>query len=458
MNDMSIQGRDEQPEESAVHSANAPPAREIKPRFHRKHWRLVLLGGILLLSGLGVSLQRWHTNSHVSSQSAQKILPVATTQLKVVKSYSIARTYTGEVAAQRASELGFERSGELVWLGVDRGNSVKAGTPIAKLDIRNLKAQRLQLVAQKARAVAVLEELQNGSRVEDIATARAQVRDLEAQLRLEQIKRDRRENLWREGAISREQFDEIAYGSNALSQRLAAADSELKELLTGTRFEQIAAQQATVKQIEASIADIEITIAKSTIKAPFSGILAARRLDEGTVVNAGQSVVRLVENATPEVEIGVPVPVAAQLQLGSRQRVQIGQKTHVATVASILPEVNPTTRTKTIILTLPKSTLQAVAPQQIARLEIKQTVPTEGYWLPTTALVRGERGLWSCYAVVEGEGEKEETGDKVERRDIEVLHTESDRVLVRGTIQPGDTVIVSGTQRVVPGQLVQIHN
>jgi len=52
---------------------------------------------------------------------------------------------------------------------------------------------------------------------------------------------------------------------------------------------------------------------------------------------------------------------------------------------------------------------------------------------------------------------------RVERRDVEILHTESDtsgkgkalRVLVRGMLQPGDRVIVGGTHRIVPGQLVR---
>jgi multidrug efflux pump subunit AcrA (membrane-fusion protein) len=339
-----------------------------------------------------------------------------------------------------------------VKLYVDRGNRVNRGSPIAKLDTRNLEAQRLQLVAQKARAEAVLAELQNGARTEDIAAARSQVRDLEQQLSLEKIKRDRRERLWREGAISREQFDEIAYGSNALSERLAAARSNLDELLTGTRQEQITAQQAEVRQLQASIADIDVTIAKSTIKAPFSGIVAAQQLDEGTVVNAGQTVVRLVEDVNPEVEIGVPTQVIEQLKLASQQQVKIGQKTYTAKVASILPEVNPATRTRTVVLTLPSSISSLLAPKQVARLQVQQNVATTGYWLPTTALVRGERGLWAFYSPVE----TQDRSYQVERRDVEVLHTAGDRALVRGTIQPGDKAIVDGTQRVVPGQLVKI--
>ncbi|MUH01243.1 efflux RND transporter periplasmic adaptor subunit [Scytonema sp. UIC 10036] len=382
------------------------------------------------------------------------IVPVKTQQVEAATSYQLLQAYTGEVAAMRVSELGFELSGKVVKLKVDRGDRVTTGTPLAQLDTSDLETQVQELLARKAQAVAVLEELKAGPRAEKIAVARAQVKQIEQQLKLEEIKHARRKDLYTQGAISREQYEEVASSANVLLERLAAARSELNELLAGTRKEQIAAQQAVVKQLDASIAQIKIKIAKSTIKAPFSGMIAARRLDEGTVVNAGQAVVRLVENTKPEVEIGVPVQLIPQIQLESKQKVQIGQKTYQSKVSSILPEVNLTTRTRTVVLTLEGSRAQSVAPGQIARLTIPQTVREKGYWVPITALVRGERGLWSCYAL---KAEKSPDGTKsyrVEQHNVEVLHTQEKRVLVRGTLQPSDTVIIDGTQRIVPGQLV----
>ncbi|HHP7229621.1 MAG TPA: efflux transporter periplasmic adaptor subunit, partial [Xenococcaceae cyanobacterium] len=61
--------------------------------------------------------------------------------------------------------------------------------------------------------------------------------------------------------------------------------------------------------------------------------------------------------------------------------------------------------------------------------------------------------LWFAYAL----GEKAATAKDVfpvERREVEVLATQSDRVLVRGTIREGDRIISNGTHRIVNGQLV----
>ncbi|MBD3884596.1 efflux RND transporter periplasmic adaptor subunit [Phormidium tenue FACHB-886] len=425
------------------------------------------LSGVVLLGGILAGTLHLGSADSTSDRSTEvRILPVKTMRVTPVQSYALTQTYTGEVTAARTSELGFERSGKLIWLAVDQGDWVESGTAIARLDTQNLETQRQRLLAQKAQEVAILQELQNGPRTEAIAVARAEVGELKNQLELERIRRDRREYLYTEGAVSEEQLDEVSFNQGALRDRLAAAQSRLDELQAGTRPERLAAQQAVIKQLDAEIADLDITIAKSTITAPFSGTVGERRMDEGTVVEAGQPVVRLVEGTSPEVEIGVPAAVASQLELGNQQQVQIGEVTYQAAIASLKPEVNPATRTRTVILTLDPSARRSIAPKQVARLQLKQTIPTNGFWLPTTALVRGERGLWSCYVLAAADQPNADSEPKpyaVERRDVEVLHTEDDasgtgeslRVLVRGTIQPGDVVIINGTHRIVPGQLVQ---
>jgi multidrug efflux pump subunit AcrA (membrane-fusion protein) len=95
---------------------------------------------------------------------------------------------------------------------------------------------------------------------------------------------------------------------------------------------------------------------------------------------------------------------------------------------------------------------------QIVRLQLEETVDATGFWLPTTALSEGERGLWSCLVAVPNESKTsaERRSHRVERRAVEVLHTELDRVLVRGTLNAGDRVVTRGTHRVTVGQSVRV--
>ncbi|MBD0337605.1 MAG: biotin/lipoyl-binding protein, partial [Cyanobacteria bacterium Co-bin13] len=308
----------------------------------KRHPRLFIGLGILGLLLLSLPLARIPLTAAPTQEAEiapSQPLPVEVLTVEPVTRYSVSRAYTGEIAALRTSELGFERSGRLVEVLVKDGDRVAAGQPLARLDTSNLQTQRQQLVAEKARAQAQLAELRSGPRSEDIAAAEAAVRELEQQLALQQTQRSRRDNLYAAGAISKEELDEFAFGQGALQARLDQAQSRLQELQNGTRQEQVTAQLALVQQLDASLADLDVTLGKSTLTAAFDGIVAARQVDEGTVVNAGQSVVRLVENAAPEARIGLPTEAASQLQIGSAQTLRLGNETYLATVAALLPEI-----------------------------------------------------------------------------------------------------------------------
>lgn len=196
---------------------------------------------------------------------------------------------------------------------------------------------------------------------------------------------------------------------------------------------------------------------QSTLKAPFSGTIAKRLVDEGTVVSVGESILTLVETGTLEVHVGVSVNTASRIPLGSNQQLQIGSKTYQAQVLSTLPQLDSATRTLTVVLGLDESAATEVRVGQVARLKLSENIADSGYWLPTTALVRGVRGLWSCYVLGNSENVANNPNQafRVEKQELEILQTESDRVFVRGTIQNNDRVIVNGNHRLVTGQLVR---
>jgi multidrug resistance efflux pump len=409
---------------------------------------LVLLGGVSLLTIrplLGRNAEMLET----------QVLRVEAVRADLTPSYTVSRVYTGEVAAQRSSELGFEQGGTLIQIEVDRGDRVTAGQPLARLDTRTLQAQRDQLLAQRDQAMARLTELQNGPRPEDIAAAQATVRDLEAQLQLERLRQQRRQDLYLQGAISREDRDVVTFAANALEERLTAARSQLQELQTGTRSEQIAAQAAAVQQLNAQMTEVDLAIEKSIIFAPFAGVITARRLDEGTIVAAGQAVLRLVEQAQVEVEVGLPGEVVQNLTLGQVQTVRIAGVSYPAQIKAIVPEIDPVTRTQMVVLQLEAVGDRGIPPEQLAEITLEQTLSTAGFWLPVTALTQGERGLWAVYALKAHPEDPDLR--QVERRTVEWIHSEGEQAFVRGLLESGDHVIRDGTQRLVPGQSVRLQ-
>ena len=445
-----------------------PQGTSKRPVYLNLRWLILLLSGLLVLlltppgrkwlSKLPI-LSTFQSNQAATAQdsSSTTILPVETIKVNLVNSYQVDRTYTGTIVPRRTSSLGFERGGKLLNLTVDQGEQVKVGTSLAVLDTKNLKAKQQELLAERKQVKALLQELQAGPRSETIAAAQSTVKSLQSQLKLARSKSERRQELYTSGAISREQLDEATTEVNTLQARLNESQSQLDELLTGTRPEKIEAQQAALQQLDAKLASLKLELEQSTLKAPFTGKIANRLVDEGTVVSAGESIFTLVEASTLEVHVGVPVNTASQILLGTNQQLQIGSRTYQAQVLSTLPQLDSATRTLTVVLDVDESAAREVRAGQVARLKLSETIADSGYWLPTTALVRGIRGLWSCYILgnPENVANDPQTAFRVERRDVEVLQTESERVFVRGTLQKNDRVIVNGNHRLVTGQLVR---
>ncbi|MGJ3246532.1 MAG: efflux RND transporter periplasmic adaptor subunit [Elainellaceae cyanobacterium] len=398
--------------------------------------------------------------SRSDSLASPNVLFVETHRVELVESYQELRTYTGNIVAGSSSNIGFERPGTVMQLMVEAGDSVTAGMPLAFLDTRSLDASRQEAIAKRAQAIAQLEEMKAGPRTEEIAAAEASVENLQMQVELSRRISERRQELFNEGAISREQLEEATFETGALQARLAEAGSRLEELRAGTRREQIDAQEAVIRQLDATIANIDIDLDKSILKAPFDGTISERLVDEGTVVASGQTIFKLVEDSQLEARVGVPATAVNRLQSNPNQQLIVGETAYQATVTSVLPELDEMTRTLTVVFALTDPATPDISPGQVAKLELAEAVPTSGYWVPTTALIEGGSGLWSCYVLgesvdLDGTANRDvESAFPVEQVDLELLYTGSDRVLVRGTLQESDRVIVEGTHRLVPGQLV----
>jgi len=164
-----------------------------------------------------------------------------------------------------------------------------------------------------------------------------------------------------------------------------------------------------------------------------------------------------------EAWVGIPTRALGDVRVGSGYEIEVDGDILKAEIASVLPELDPATRTVTVVARITTEKKSKLVPGQTVRLLVPEGRDLRGTWLPTTALMRGVRGLWSCLVVIpQPENESEQAGGEpgliVERRDVEILHTEEARVLVRGTLREGERVIITGMQRIVPGQRVRISS
>jgi multidrug efflux pump subunit AcrA (membrane-fusion protein) len=415
----------------------------------KRRWYSILL----VVAGLAIPVLLWATVARPIAREVPtplRTLSVTTVTPRQVSSYDTQREYTGTVQAARVSNVAFQRSGKVVEVLVDQGDRVETGQPLARLDTRHLVAERRRMEAELREATARLDELVAGPRAEVIAAAEAEVRNLTAQERLQALNAERRKFLLEGQAIAQEEYDGARLGLESVTARLDAARERLRELRAGTRPERIAAARAAVEQLRASLQSLDHDLEDCELAAPFAGTVADRFVDEGVVITTQTPVVRLVEGTRLEAWFGLPPAVAREISEGEVVALRVGQAEVAGTLRAVLPELDVATRTRRVVVSLNEPA--SLVTGELVRLTAPERIETTGFWLPVSALTSGSRGLWSCFAVVpESDGVL-----RVERRDVEVLHTSGERVLVRGTLQTGEPVVTAGTHRIAHGQVVTI--
>jgi RND family efflux transporter MFP subunit len=263
--------------------------------------------------------------------------------------------------------------------------------------------------------------LDTSRRQAQLANARSRLAQVESDLTLAGKRRERTASLLARGLTSQQSLDEVQLGEESLR---AARDAA-----------------------RATVTDAELQISQSTLRAPYDAIVAERIVQPGAVVAAGAPVLRLVAATAREAHIGLPSQAAGTLVPGQMYALRVGQQRFNAPLRSLGDDLDPATLTLTAVFTLPATITASVG--EPALLEISERVPSAGGWLPLTALIEGQRGLWTVLAVVESEA-----GSVTRRESVEVVHVEADRAYVRGTLSPGARVVATGLQRISPGAVI----
>ena len=415
----------------------------------------MIAAGIILLTLLGFTGARLNSSREspaVVENTDRTALPVKTLVLEPITSLTRERQFSGTIVAARRTRLAFERSARLERVLVDDGQQVEKGQLLAVIDQRQLLAQMAELSAGIRQQRAVLDELNSGPRPETIASARADLDALSADVELRKATLERTQNLYERKATSEQSLDEERLAWKAAVARRDAVSKKLDELTAGTRTEQIAAQEAIVAGLEAQLQRLQIDVADSEVKAPFAGTVVKRMADEGDMLTAEQPIVELVETDKLEAHIGVPPALIRTMDRNTYYILSVDGLEVTGRIRDVIAQVDPATRTQTVVLDIDDAHVQNLADGQLARLKFSETQTIEGFRVPLTSLASGSRGLWSIYVL---ETDPNEPGRQVVRtRTVEVLHTDGDSAVIRGTVYAGDHVVAEGVHRVVPGQAV----
>lgn len=224
--------------------------------------------------------------------------------------------------------------------------------------------------------------------------------------------------------------------------------SEIQYLQAKTNYE---AQMSAVKQMESQVA-------KSTIRAPFAGIIDDVIKDQGTVVapGAGAEVFRIVNLSNMYVEVEVPESHLSNVVPGKNVKVYfpvLGDS-----VATKIREtgnfINPSNRSFTAEIPVPSQDGK-IKPNLTARVMINDYTSDDAILIPQSILSENADGEQYVFLVEADSIENDPVAKKVV---ITTGKTQGDFVEVLSGINSGDAIIDEGARSVKEGQKVKIKN
>jgi len=216
----------------------------------------------------------------------------------------------------REVELAFRVPGKLAEVRVDEGDSVKAGDLLASLDAQRYRDALAKAEADRDAAAANMAKYHAGNRVEEIAQARAQVAQIEAQVKNAVTLAKRRESLYKSGAISAQEYDDAVASRDALVAQLQNVRKALQLQNAGFRVEDVRGVAASLRAAEAAVASATTDLNDTKIYAPADGTVISRVREPGAMAEAGANVLVLSLNKPVWVRAYVPEPLLGKVSQG----------------------------------------------------------------------------------------------------------------------------------------------
>ena len=260
----------------------------------------------------------------------------------------------------------------------------------------------------------------------DTRQEQAQLTAAVAQRDLARLNFERMKALVEDGAVSRAEFDQAA---------------------------------AEYKQADARIGEIEATIARKTIRAPFSGILGIRQVNLGQYLAGGDAVVPLQSLHPIYVNFSVPQQEAPNVRVGRRVQVTAGDVAGVSftgRITAINSVVDEATRNVQVQATLPNPDGR-LRPGMFVQTQVLLGESRPVVTLPASAISYAPYGD-SVFVIDDLKDPNGATYRGVRQQVVKLGGARGDQVAVTSGIEPGQEVVTSGVFKLRNGAPVQVTN
>ncbi|MEP9389883.1 HlyD family efflux transporter periplasmic adaptor subunit [Mesorhizobium sp. KR9-304] len=222
-------------------------------------------------------------------------------------------------------DISTKTAGRIREILVDEGDFVTAGQILARMDTKQLEAQRRQAEAQLRRAIISVDTAKSlvVQRQAEKEAAAAVVAQREAQLDAAERKLARTEELIKTNTTSQQTLDDDRATAEGARAGVGAAKASLaaSEAAISSAKAQVVDAEAAVDAARAAIESITSDIDDSTLRSPRDGRVQYRVAQPGEVLSAGGRVLNLVDLGDVYMTFFLPTAQAGRIALGTEVRI-----------------------------------------------------------------------------------------------------------------------------------------
>ena len=371
-------------------------------------------------------------NTTVSAEAKPEPLAITTATVEESAIDRFLRV-TGSLAADEQAEVSAEATGRIVDTPVERGTRVAQGTVLARISATEAAAQLDEAEANAAQIAARLgltpDQPFDVKRVPDVMNAKASLDFAEAEFA-------RMQSLLEQKVVSRSEFDQRRTQVEAARQQYQMAENAAQQ-----SYRSLQAARARVALARKSMAD-------TTVRAPFAGLVAERLVSAGDYVTRGTRVATIVRIDPMRVELTVPEQSVALIRVGQQVKLTVDaypNEVFDATVRFVSPALRADQRALTVeaVAENPGGRLK---PGLFATASIQQAAGPAALLLPVSA-VETISGTSRVYVV--------KNNTTIEERIVTLGERTGDRVEITSGVQKGEVVAAEPRGRLTDGLAVR---
>lgn len=229
-------------------------------------------------------------------------------------------------------------------------------------------------------------------------------------------------------------LEKLAKENNAAKNRLDEVASDYDEHL------------GQIKATRLRLAQAKDTLSRTSIVAPFNGVVSERYKSKGERVDVGDEVIRLVDTDSLEIQARLPLAMTSYVTTGSKLLVSGLNRSAEASVRTLVPVGDDVSRLYELRLVVEQMPWMA---GQALRVAVPVSEKRSVVAVPRDALVIREQQTRII---------RINSKNIAEQIQVSLGIAEGNMIEVVGPVLPGDKIVVRGNERIRPGQTVQIRD